>query len=200
MHVPLDNARMDFMEPKRTRPDFTKATILAIAQRAAYRCSFPECDHTTIGPGAAVDDTVLTGIAAHIYSAAEDGPRGSGGLSFEDRQHINNAMWLCADHAARIDKNDGLEFSPATLKMYKRMHEEKISRERDGGGSKIGWIHSLYIDRAPVFRPPTEIQFGKVTILLGNNRSGKTAICDWLQGISDLSALSHWADPKKPGN
>jgi energy-coupling factor transporter ATP-binding protein EcfA2 len=80
------------------------------------------------------------------------------------------------------------------------MHEEKVRCEAGGIGAKVGWIHSLSIDKAPIFRTPADIQFGKVTVLHGNNGSGKTALCDWLQGISDPSTLSRWADANKAGN
>ena len=185
---------------KNDRADFPKSVVLTVARRAAYRCGFPDCDGVTTGPGASEDQSATTGIAAHIYSAREGGPRGCGGLSFEQRQSTANAIWLCAQHAARIDKNNGIEYPAPTLKAYKRMHEDKIRRERDGIGPKVGWIHSLSIDHAPVFHTPAEIQFGKVTVLLGNNDSGKTALCDWLQGISDPGTLCDWADPKRPGN
>jgi hypothetical protein len=80
------------------------------------------------------------------------------------------------------------------------MHEERIRCEAGGIGIKAGWIHSLSIDHAPIFRTPANIQFGKVTVLHGGNDSGKTALCDWLQGMSDPSTLSRWADAKKPRN
>jgi hypothetical protein len=58
----------------------------------------------------------------------------------------------------------------------------------------------MSIDQAPVFRTPLEIEFGKVTVLHGDNGSGKTALCDWLQGISDPSALSRWVPGGRTGN
>jgi hypothetical protein len=191
---------MNSMTPKNERADFPRSVALTVAKRAAYRCGFPDCDRVTTGPGADEDQSATTGVAAHIYAARDGGPRGSGGLCFEQRQKVDNAIWLCAEHAARIDKNNGLEFAAPTLKAYKRMHEEKIRHERDGVGPKVGWIHSLSVSRAPVFHTPSEIQFGKVTILHGDNQSGKTALCDWIQGMSDPDTLCGWADPERPGN
>jgi hypothetical protein len=181
------------------RAEFPTSVILAVAKRAAYRCAFPGCDHPTTGPGAGEDQCITTGIAAHIFSAADNGPRGTGGLSFGDRQRIDNAIWLCAEHASRIDKNNGADFPASTLRAYKRIHEEKTRLARDGIAGKTGWIHSLLLNQAPIFRTPAEIHFGKVSILHGGNDSGKTALCDWLHGISDPSMLSQWAAPKRPG-
>ena len=200
MSFESEGGNIDAMASSKPRAEFPRAVVRTLAKRAAYRCSFPACDRTTTGPGANEDQVATTGKAAHIYSARDGGPRGAGGLSFEERQRIDNAIWLCAEHAERIDKNNGAEFPAPTLKAYKRMHEEKIRCERGGIGLKTGWIHSLSIDRAPVFRTPVEIEFGKVTVLHGDNSSGKTALCDWLQGISDPSALCRWADARRPGN
>jgi hypothetical protein len=52
------------------REEFSDDTKRIIAQRAGYRCSFPNCDRVTIGPGKAFDDVILVGEAAHIYSAS----------------------------------------------------------------------------------------------------------------------------------
>ena len=133
-----------------------------------------------------------TGKASHIFSARDGGPRGTGGLSFEQRQDIDNGIWLCAHHADEIDKDNGAGYPASTLHAFRRVHEEKIRSERVAISGGIGWIHSLLVQCAPVFRTPLEIQFGKVTVLYGANGSGKTALCDWLQGISDPSTLSRW--------
>jgi hypothetical protein len=119
-----------------------------------------------------------TGKAAHIFSAREGGPRGTGDLSFEARQAIDNGIWLCADHADYIDKNNGSEYPAPTLHAFRRMHEDKIRRERGAISGRTGWIHSMHIDRSPIFRAPVDIQFSKVTVLHGDNGSGKTALCD----------------------
>jgi len=174
------------------RAEFPPKVVATLAQRAAYRCSFPGCDQVTVGPDLTDSQSVTTGIAAHIFSAG-DGPRGTGALSFEQRQRVENGIWLCSNHAGRIDKNDGIDFPASLLRSYKRLHEEKIIRERDGLSTGTGWVHSLHVERGPVFRTPMQIEFGKVTILVGGNRSGKTAICDWLQGISDPSVVCEWS-------
>ncbi|MFN0104137.1 MAG: hypothetical protein ACKV2U_18890 [Bryobacteraceae bacterium] len=117
----------------------------------------------------------------------------------EQRQEITNAIWLCAQHADLIDKNNGGEFPAATLRAYKVIHEESLRCEGGGLWQKAGWVHSMSLARAPIFRTPADMQFGKVTVIHGGNDSGKTALCDWLQGMSDPSILSRWADRIEPG-
>jgi energy-coupling factor transporter ATP-binding protein EcfA2 len=174
------------------RAEFTRKGAETLAKRAAYMCSFPGCDQTTTGPGVRDGTVSTTGKASHIFSAREGGPRGTGGLSFEQRQDIDNGIWLCAHHADEIDKDNGVGYPASTLHAFRRVHEERIRSERGAISGATGWIHCLSVQCAPVFRTPFEIQFGKVTVLHGGNGSGKTALCDWLQGISDPSALSQW--------
>src|SRR5262249_51145511 len=38
------------------------------------------------------------------FSASAGGPRGTGGLSFEDRRSTENAIWLCADHGRFVGR------------------------------------------------------------------------------------------------
>jgi hypothetical protein len=194
------SGNIELMASRTPRAEFPRAIVNTLERRAGSRCSFPTCDRVTSGPGANGGQVATTGKAAHIFSARDGGPRGSGGLSFEERQRIDNAIWLCAEHAERIDKNNGSEFPAPTLKAYKLMHEEKVRCEQGGIRLKTGWIHSMSIDSAPIFRTPLEIQFGKVTVLHGDNRSGKTALCDWLQGMSEPSVLCRWADAGVQGS
>lgn len=64
--------------PKEVRIDFSQTTKLEIFKRVNGRCSVPRCTNVTIGPFLEFDGAVNMGVACHIYSAAEDGPRGQG--------------------------------------------------------------------------------------------------------------------------
>jgi energy-coupling factor transporter ATP-binding protein EcfA2 len=163
--------------------------------RAGQMCSFPICSRTTSGPASQAHTSANIGKAAHIYSAAEGGPRGTGGLSFEQRRSIENGLWLCGIHADLIDKNHGLDYPANLLLRYKSLHEERVRRERDGISARVGWIHSLECFSSPVLRSPAQIVLGKLTVLHGGNGSGKSSICRWLEGLSDQSALLEWATP-----
>ena len=107
------------------RDEFSEPTKRAVAARAGWHCSFLGCPKTTIGPSEEAPDAIaMTGKAAHI-SAAASGPgarRYLPTMTQEQRKHIDNAIWLCADHADLIDK-DEVTFTIEELKEMKRAHE-----------------------------------------------------------------------------
>jgi len=74
------------------RIEFTSAAKEIIARRAGYRCSFPECDKSTVASGAKPNEVANTGVAAHIYSASEKGPRGQINLTADELKNPDNGI------------------------------------------------------------------------------------------------------------
>jgi len=175
------------------RIEFTETTKRIAACRSGYRCSYPACNRLTVGPGRTPDETVLTGQAAHIFSAAPNGPRGRGTLTENQLRSVSNCMWLCDSHAREIDLKRGKDYPAALLLAYKDVHEARIAREQRGEDTPLGWIHELVIRDSVVFRPGSVLRFGKVTLVQGANSSGKTAICQFLSGISQPTDLLRWS-------
>ena len=67
----------------------------ALAQRAGYLCSNPDCRRPTSGPHSDPKKALITGEAAHICAAAVGGPRYDANQTPEQRKAITNAIWLC---------------------------------------------------------------------------------------------------------
>lgn len=175
----------------KTRIDFTSVTKDRVAGRAGYRCSFPGCGRTTIGPGNGPRETVSIGVAGHIFSAAPRGPRGQGGLTVEELRSIDNAIWLCKPHEL-VDANRGNKFPPSLLHAYKDLHEARISRELGDIVAPFGWIEELELKSNPLFTLPALIRFAKVNVLVGKNGTGKTALCEWIVGTLDSRSMRSW--------
>src|SRR5215204_5238078 len=117
------------------RDDFTSAVKRAVAARAGWRCSFPGCNKLTIGPSEESSEAVTNiGVAAHITAAAPGGPRYDPSLGAKERAGVGNAMWLCANHAAFIDR-DVLTYSAERLRAMKREHEAVCARALLSGSS-----------------------------------------------------------------
>lgn len=174
-----------------SRVDFNEETRRIIASRSGYRCSFPGCNKTLIGPGKEMNQTVLIGECAHIYSAAEGGPRKQGDLTEEQLSSPKNGIFLCRNHHKIIDANWGNKYSPELLLSFKSRHENLISKELGDYPITINWINSITIKSHEAFNHQLRFNLGKVTHFYGDNCSGKTLICKLIyeaitqKGISD---------------
>jgi hypothetical protein len=125
------------------RDEFSPKTKTAVAARAGYRCSFTGCGKTTIGPSEESSEAVtMIGKAAHIAGAAPG--RGSRRylpeptMTPETRMSIDNAIWLCANHADLIDR-DEVTYTIEKLQAMKRAHEAlQATAVRDGMNHDLG--------------------------------------------------------------
>jgi hypothetical protein len=123
------------------RDDFNSKDIPKLAARAGYICSNPYCNTMTIGPSEADEELKANiGIAAHIHAASLRGPRYEGNQKSEDRASIENGIWLCANCAALIDKNKGIDYPPHLLRQWKTEHEKMISHLVKSGNSPLPLI------------------------------------------------------------
>jgi hypothetical protein len=172
--------------------DFPKPIKRLLAENAGYKCSAPSCGITTVGPGATPTQSAKTGTACHIYSAADNGPRGTGGLSAEDRQKEENGIWCCKYHGGLIDTNQGGRFPAELLKYWKRLHGARMLRETAGIRTNLGWVDQLEIINSFWFKPSTKLHFSKATLIYGNGPSGKSCVCQLLAGIWHSHALDRW--------
>ncbi|MBU9247682.1 NACHT domain-containing protein [Burkholderia multivorans] len=112
---------------KRNRDDFTKGTVLQIAKRAGWRCSFPTCRKDTVGATSDDEGDINIGTAAHICAAAPGGPRYDETMSPEERSSVKNGIWMCRDHGKAIDSSDP-EFTVERLREWKKQAEYESRR------------------------------------------------------------------------
>lgn len=178
--------------PRKGRSDFTNKVKRTVAERAAYRCSMPGCRRLTIGPGFRDSESANCGVAAHIYSAADGGPRGSGGLSDCERKSLANAIWLCEAHAKLVDANRGDSFSAATLTAYKDLHEHQIRTELLDLPVRYPWIREVEVISSNLFVPNSRLVLGRLTLVTGPNCSGKTSLCEWIAGAASAHPVGRW--------
>lgn len=112
---------------KRNRDDFTKGTVLKIAKRAGWLCSFPTCRKPTVGATSDDEGEINIGTAAHICAAAPGGPRYDETMSPEERASVKNGIWMCRDHGKAIDSTDP-EFTVERLREWKKQAENESWR------------------------------------------------------------------------
>src|SRR5258708_28206009 len=174
------------------RIDFSDSTKKLVADRAGNECSFPTCDHRTTASEALPGLVSRSGKASHIYSAAENGPRGQGGLTEEELKSPENCIWLCSNHATIVDNNRGIAYPPEELIAYKALQEARISRERQGLFIPVGWLFELVIRQSPIFQSGQRIRLAKLNLILGSNSTGKTAVTEWIAGFFAPDYLKRW--------
>jgi ABC-type Mn2+/Zn2+ transport system ATPase subunit len=135
---------------------------------------------------------LVLGEAAHIYSAALNGPRGQGSLEKEELRAAQNGIWLCRHHHKIIDPEKGSDFPPHVLLSYKHLHESKVARELGQPICPFGWIEELRIVASPVVQTPMNIRLGKATIFLGGNGTGKSTAYQYLLSGSSPEVMANW--------
>jgi hypothetical protein len=129
------------------RDEFLAAIVNALAKRASFICSNPDCRSLTVAASAEKPDkAIFVGKAAHITAAAPGGPRYDRSLSEEQRGAAENGIFLCSDCATMIDCNGGADFSVDTLRAWKRNHEawtcENLNKSRSALVTTIDGSHS----------------------------------------------------------
>src|SRR4051812_45490025 len=121
--------------------DFTGNTPEIIGARDGFRCSVPGCDQTTTGPGKGPSDVERIGVACHIFAAARNGPRGTGGLSATDRRSPMNGFWAWEHHGRQIDNYKGKNYPASTLLAWKSLPERRIANELKKVRISVGaWV------------------------------------------------------------
>ena len=112
------------------RDDFSKEVKDRLAKRAGMRCSNPDCRASTAGPDSGVG-TINVGEAAHITAASPGGARYDESLSPEQRQNIDNGIWLCR-RCAKIVDADELAYPKGMLIDWKDTAEHMAALEVRG--------------------------------------------------------------------
>lgn len=177
---------------KKKREEFRAPVKKIIASRAGYRCSFPGCHKTLIGPGYKNDEFITIGEYSHIFSAVENGPRTDGGLSPEELAKPENGIYLCRVHHQIIDtKSQENKYTSDLLTLYKNRHEFQISGELGEYLYPLNWINKFKIE-GTFFGEELTLNLGKVTFIYGSNGTGKSALIEIFHSIFTENVHSRW--------
>lgn len=179
------------------RIEFSAKTKNIIARRSGYRCAYLGCDRTTIGPAQSPNDASNSGEAAHIWSAAENGPRGRGDLDEEQLKSAQNGIWFCRVHAKIVDEKRGSSYPAGLLLSYRELHEAQIAREQQGLSKRMAWIDKITVAESPLFMAGSRMSLAKVTLVVGNNGSGRTALCEWISSLENHETLDRWRSARR---
>ncbi|MFI7694216.1 AAA family ATPase [Nonomuraea sp. NPDC049655] len=148
------------------------------------------------------------GTACHIYAAAPGGPRGTGGLPFDQLQSASNGIWLCADHARLIDTNQGQGYPAQLLLGWRQLHENYLVQEMRGLVAPGGLVTGITIHQGPAALASRSVTLSALNVVVGYNGTGKSILLDLLASVAqsapfgdrrwvgDLAADIHWFDPQ----
>ena len=106
----------------RANPD--SQTKLRLFADAAGYCQRPTCGKRLFSDEGGPDYHIAE--MAHIFAAADDGPRADTNLSTKDRANYDNLILLCPNCHTEIDKSPKT-FPDDMIRDWKRNHKEKIS-------------------------------------------------------------------------
>ena len=145
-----------------------------------------------MGPSGS-DESINTGVACHIYSAALNGPRGRGGKSNEFIESAENGIWCCDKHASLIDKNQGNDYPAETLFSWKALAEARTKKLLDDVPSPLGWVDKIEYLRFSNHATLPSIKLSRFSLIYSGNVSGKSALLEAAGAISNSLALERFS-------
>ena len=113
---------------KKATRSYTQQTLKILFSLSGNECAAPDCTVSVVIPATDKSQAQILGHICHIYSFAENGPRGKAGLTEEDINSHENLIVLCPNHHTVVDRQP--ETYPArTLKKWKETHEGRIRKD-----------------------------------------------------------------------
>ena len=179
------------------RIEFDRGVPEILFKRANGKCSVPRCKKPTMGPFSESDGAVNMGIACHIYSAAENGPRGRGGKDGAFISSEQNGIWCCSYHANLIDKNKGNDYPATVLFAWKALVEARALKQMNDTPSPLGWVESIEFLTFPVKNTLPKAILSRRTLVWGRNGSGKTSLLEVAASITKSKYAERFSSTKR---
>ncbi|WP_131546531.1 hypothetical protein [Pectobacterium brasiliense] len=173
------------MKKNKRRINFKNGVPDILYRQAGGRCSVPRCKNPTMGPYYNHDGAINMGVACHIYSAAEDGPRGWGEKDADFISSEQNGLWCCAYHASLIDKSNGKDYSTGTLFAWKELAEARTRKQMNDTPSPSGWVDKIAVEKFSNNSIKPKITLSRWTLIYGNHGVGKTALLEFAASVSN---------------
>lgn len=177
--------KSDSGDSSKKRIDFEKSVPEILYKRAGGRCSVPRCKNPTMGPFNDSDGAVNMGTACHIFSAAENGPRGRGGNDAKFISSAENGIWCCNYHGTLIDKAKGKDYSAATLFAWKKLAEARVIKQLNDIPSPLGWVESIAFTQFALKKGLPKISLSRYTLLTGKNEAGKSVLMEVAAAVNN---------------
>lgn len=184
---------MEKKEPEK-RIDFKSGVPDLLYRQAGARCSVPRCPNPTMGPYYANEGAVNMGVASHIYSAAENGPRGRGGKDESFISSAANGIWCCQYHSVLIDKNKGKDYPAPMLFAWKELAEARVRKQMNDIPSPLGWVESIEFTKFVRHLTALQIYLSRCTLLWAKNGAGKSSLIEIAASVSNSRHAERFAE------
>ncbi len=160
------------------RDEFPARTIRRLAERTGFKCSFPDCNRTTIGPSQEANDaTASIGEACHI-SAAAVGPgarRNDFSITSAKRKSIENGIWMCRTHAKLID-SDEITYTVEKLEKWKEVAEERARIKLETGDLREIYFSLHEVPNLPDFYLERPEWLDRLKLLVLDNQQSRVVL------------------------
>jgi hypothetical protein len=80
---------------------------------------------------------------------------------------------------------------------YRDLHEARIAREQQGIARRMAWLDRVTVAHSAVFEPLAQMTLAKVTLVVGGNASGRTALCEWISAFERPELLERWNSERR---
>ena len=167
---------------------FSSAVKVTLAQRAAGRCSNPDCGAVTSGPGLEPDSAINVGVAAHITAASAGGPRYDPALTRDERAAATNGIWLCQTCAKLID-SDVSRYTVGVLRRWKAQAEDRAATMLAAG---VGSADDSVELAMPLLESPDSLLSFANPLITRVGREGELAELDSFLGTDRCFAWWLW--------
>ncbi|QFT11222.1 hypothetical protein [Vibrio sp. THAF190c] len=193
--------------------DFTNKTKRILSERVNGLCS--NCFRPTTGPHDSPSKSTISGQAAHIHSASQNGPRFDKKLSLDEVRSPENGIWLCGSCHTIIDRNES-SHTAEELRILKAQAETKAAQAQllRGNPNKVStrtikerWVHETTDDSRYVRREGHLSTLNswmadidtKIIAITGIGGQGKTSLVgNWLKYKDclqkrEIEGLFYWS-------
>lgn len=178
--------------------DFTRDTVMNLADRAGHHCAYPGCLRPTSVRSRDGAGAVNIGIASHLIAASLNGPRpleDYPGVTWEQVRCAENGIWLCPGHAVLIDR-DIRWHSRERLQGWQREAEERRAEAMDYGDRQRVYASPAEVAaRARLFWAAVRDVLPTIPFMMGG-----TARADQVRRIRDLVRSLYHFPPDHPWN
>ncbi len=125
----------------------TYPTKISLAMLSGNQCAMPDC-HKLLKEKNSNNRNI--GKAAHIYGLNEDSARYKADMTDEERNHIDNLLYLCPNCHEKVDETNPEDYPVEYLIKIKKEHQKSAFETTERSMSEVGFAELEVVVKAVV--------------------------------------------------